>query len=202
MKTGMIRLVVIVERRDFKPCVGAVAGLDVGNTDKDLFQPLLYEGVGLNPPAINNDYPETIMQKNEPKIVADGYSTEEIYVWMKQKISASRMLDAAFTERELLKHALEDCESRIEELTNSSALELSTAKDTSSHCAVDERTYKDIQVIIYLLKKPTGNAKRDEENAALADMYSTALKSGKVVGFISDDAPGVIEARKALGQIS
>ncbi|EPD6374388.1 hypothetical protein ACSC3Z_001082 [Citrobacter freundii] len=198
----MIRLVVIVERRDFKPCVGAVAGLDVGNTDKDLFQPLLYEGVGLNPPAINNDYPETIMQKNEPKIVADGYSTEEIYVWMKQKISASRMLDAAFTEREVLKHALEDCESRIEELTNSSALELSTAKDTSSHCAVDERTYKDIQVIIYLLKKPTGNAKRDEENAALADMYSTALKSGKVVGFISDDAPGVIEARKALGQIS
>ncbi|HHT3953674.1 TPA: hypothetical protein ACTYGH_002493 [Citrobacter freundii] len=198
----MIRLVVIVERRDFKPCVGAVAGLDVGNTDKELFQPLLYEGVGLNPPAINNDYPETIMQKNEPKIVADGYSTEEIYAWMKQKISASRMLDAAFTERELLKHALEDCESRIEELTNSSALELSTAKDTSSHCAVDERTYKDIQVIIYLLKKPTGNAKRDEENAALADMYSTALKSGKVVGFISDDAPGVIEARKALGQIS
>ncbi|HHH5959513.1 TPA: hypothetical protein ACP2FI_001117 [Escherichia coli] len=198
----MIRLVVIVERRDFKPCVGAVAGLDVGNTDKDLFQPLLYEGVGLNPPAINNDYPETIMQKNEPKIVADGYSTEEIYAWMKQKISASRMLDAAFTEREVLKHALEDCESRIEELTNSSALELSTAKDTSSHCAVDERTYKDIQVIIYLLKKPTGNAKRDEENAALADMYSTALKSGKVVGFISDDAPGVIEARKALGQIS
>ncbi|HGY3103589.1 TPA: hypothetical protein ACX14A_002841 [Citrobacter freundii] len=168
----------------------------------DLFQPLLYEGVGLNPPAINNDYPETIMQKNEPKIVADGYSTEEIYAWMKQKISASRMLDAAFTERELLKHALEDCESRIEELTNSSALELSTAKGTSSHCAVDERTYKDIQVIIYLLKKPTGNAKRDEENAALADMYSTALKSGKVVGFISDDAPGVIEARKALGQIS
>ncbi|RSC60591.1 hypothetical protein [Citrobacter amalonaticus] len=43
---------------------------------------------------------------------------------------------------------------------------------------------------------------KDEENAALADMYSTALKSGKVVGFISDDAPGVIEARKALGQIS
>ncbi|ELG6172685.1 hypothetical protein AAIJ46_002773 [Salmonella enterica] len=52
----MIRLVVIVERRDFKPCVGAVAGLDVGNTDKDLFQPLLYEGAGLNPPATNNDY--------------------------------------------------------------------------------------------------------------------------------------------------
>ncbi|MFB1421124.1 hypothetical protein ACEXAG_05115 [Citrobacter freundii] len=142
------------------------------------------------------------MQKNEPMIVAEDYSTKEIYDWMKKKITASRMLDAAFTEREVLKHALEDCESRIEELTNSSALELSTAKDTSSHCAVDERTYKDIQVIIYLLKKPTGNAKRDEENAALADMYSTALKSGKVVGFISDDAPGVIEARKALGQIS
>ena len=51
MKTGMIRLVVIVERRDFKLCVGTVAGQDVGNTDKDLFQHLLYEGVGLNPPA-------------------------------------------------------------------------------------------------------------------------------------------------------
>ena len=48
MKTGMVSLVVIVERRDFKPCVGTVAGQDVGNTDKDLFQPLLYEGVGLN----------------------------------------------------------------------------------------------------------------------------------------------------------
>ena len=46
----------MVERRDLKPCVGTVAGQDVGNTDKDLFQPLLYEGVGLNPPAANNDY--------------------------------------------------------------------------------------------------------------------------------------------------
>lgn len=142
------------------------------------------------------------MQKNEPKIVAEGYSTEEIYAWMKQKITASRLLDAAMVEREMLKRALDDCYSRIEELTNSSALELSADKGTSSRCAVDERTYRDIQVIIYLLKKPTGNTERDAENAALADMYSTALKSGKVVGFISDDAPGVIEARKALGQIS
>ena len=142
------------------------------------------------------------MQKNEPKIVAEGYSTEEIYAWMKQKITASRLLDSAMVEREMLKRALDDCYSRIEELTNSSALELSADKDTSSHCAVDERTARDIPVLIYLLSKPTGDAAKDAENAALADMYSTALKSGKVVGFISDDAPGVIEARKALGQIS
>ncbi|NHR83128.1 hypothetical protein G6546_20115 [Citrobacter portucalensis] len=120
----MIRLVVIVERRDFKPCVGAVAGLDVGNTDKDLFQPLPYEGVGLNPRAINNDCPETIMQKNEPMIVAEDYSTKEIYDWMKKKITASRMLDAALAERELLKQALADVNLRIDELTSSSALEL------------------------------------------------------------------------------
>ena len=63
MKNGMIRLVVIVERRDFKPCVGAVAGLDVGNTDKDLFQPLLYEGVGLNPPVVSNDYGDDYVEK-------------------------------------------------------------------------------------------------------------------------------------------
>lgn len=64
------------------------------------------------------------MQKNEPKIVAEGYSTEEIYTWMKQKITASRMLDAALVEREMLKRALDDVDLRIDELTSSSALEL------------------------------------------------------------------------------
>ncbi len=40
----------MVERRDLKPCVGTVAGQDVGNTGQknDLSQPLLCEGVGLN----------------------------------------------------------------------------------------------------------------------------------------------------------
>lgn len=53
----------MVERRDLKPCVGTVAGQDVGNTDKDLFQPLLYEGVGLNPPAVSNDFGDDYVEK-------------------------------------------------------------------------------------------------------------------------------------------
>ena len=93
MKIGMIRLVVIVERRDFKPCVGAVAGLDVGNTDKDLFQPLLYEGVGLNPPAVLVMILEIIMLKRQPSVCAGDYTDVELYQWMQQKAQSFNQLE-------------------------------------------------------------------------------------------------------------
>lgn len=67
---------------------------------------------------------------------------------------------------------------------------------------LDARTLRDVPVMIYLFRKPTGNTVKDAENAALADEYSAALEKGEILGFISDDAPGVLEARRALGQIS
>lgn len=73
------------------------------------------------------------MQKNEPKIVAEGYSTEEIYAWMRQKTTASRLLDAALIEREMLKQALDDVDLRIDELTSSSALELLSKTQGPTH---------------------------------------------------------------------
>lgn len=67
---------------------------------------------------------------------------------------------------------------------------------------LDERTLRDVPVMIYLFRKPTGNTVKDAENAALADEYAAALESGTIVGFIDDFAPGVLEARRALGQIN
>ncbi|MEY6763348.1 hypothetical protein AB9B48_17020 [Kluyvera ascorbata] len=198
----MIRLVVIVERRDFKPCVGTVAGQDVGNTDKDLFQPLLYEGVGLNPPAVLVMILEIIMLKRQPSVCAGDYTDVELYQWMQQKAQSFNQLELARDRRELLLRELDDVDKQISELASAASLKYFPHCQMIIHPDVDERTARDVSVLIYLLKKPTGDAVKDAENAALADMYSTALKGGKVVGFISDDAPGVVEARKELGQIS
>lgn len=66
----------------------------------------------------------------------------------------------------------------------------------------DERTLRDIPVIVYLLSQPTGDQVKDAKNAALADEHSAALEAGTVVGFISDEAPNVLNVRRKLGQIS
>ncbi|EPC3783349.1 TPA: hypothetical protein ACKFCW_003482 [Citrobacter farmeri] len=142
------------------------------------------------------------MQKQQPSICAGGLSESEVYEWMKHKTRAIEQLKSSRAHREFLLSELNSVDKQISELTSAASLEYSPHCQMIIHPDVDERTARDISVLIYLLKKPTGDAAKDAENAALADMYSTALKSGKVVGFISDDAPGVIEARKALGQIS
>lgn len=67
---------------------------------------------------------------------------------------------------------------------------------------LDERTLRDIPVLIYLLRKPTGNPEKDAKNAAHADEMSAAFANGNVCGFVGDEAPQVIEARRALGQIN
>ncbi|MBO1811020.1 hypothetical protein J4G53_22475 [Serratia ureilytica] len=69
-------------------------------------------------------------------------------------------------------------------------------------CELDERTLRDIPVLIYLLRKPTGNPEKEAKNAAHADEMSTAFANGNVCGFVGDEAPQVIEARRALGQIN
>lgn len=142
------------------------------------------------------------MSKRQPSICAGDYTEEEIYQWMRGKAQSFEQLESARRHREFMLDELERVDKEISELTSAASLEYSPHCQTTIHPDVDERTARDISVLIYLLKKPTGDTVKDAENAALADMYSTALAGGKVVGFISDDIPGVIEARKALGQIS
>ncbi|MBE0114570.1 hypothetical protein [Klebsiella michiganensis] len=142
------------------------------------------------------------MQKRQPSICVGDLSEGEVYEWMKQKTLAIEQLKSARTHREFLQRELDCVDKQISELSLSAALEYSSPFKPVIHPDIDERTARDIPVLIYALKKPTGDAAQDAANAALADIYSTALADGKVVGFISDDMPGVLEARKALGQIS
>ncbi|EKS6976765.1 hypothetical protein QCJ09_001265 [Salmonella enterica] len=165
----------------------------------DLFQPLLYEGVGLNPPAFLT-ISEIIMLKKQPSVCAGDYSEEEVFQWMQQKTKSIEQLKSARTHKEFLQREIDSVDKLIESLTSDPALEYSHYCQSEIHPDVDERTARDIPVLICLLRKPTGDSVKDAENAALADMYSTALKNGKIVGFISDDIPGVIDARKAPGQ--
>lgn len=142
------------------------------------------------------------MLKKQPSICAGDYSEEEIYQWMLQKTRSIEQLRSAIASKEFLQSELDCVDKQISELTSAAALEYSSQYRVVTHPNIDERTARDVPVLIYLLRKPTGDAVKDAENAALADIHSAALKDGKIVGFISDDAPGVFEARQALGQIS
>ncbi|MBS6906431.1 MAG: hypothetical protein KH218_03520 [Klebsiella sp.] len=141
------------------------------------------------------------MQKQQPSICVGDLSEGEVYEWMRQKTQAIERLNSARSHREILLGELEIVDKRISELTSAAALEYSTDHGAAVHPGIDERTARDVPVIIYLLRKPTGDKVKDAHNAALAEQYSAALESGGVFGFISDDAPFVKEARRALGQI-
>lgn len=141
------------------------------------------------------------MLKKQPSVCAGDYSEEEIYEWMRQKAHFLEQLKSARAHRELLQSELNSMDERISELTLAAALEYSTDYKVMAQPGVDERTARDVPVMIYLLRKPTGNKVKDAQNAALAEQYSAALERGDVFGFMSDDAPFVQEARRALGQI-
>lgn len=59
---------------------------------------------------------------SEPHIFAAGLSEDEVFEWMDGKVSAIRRLKSALAERESIKQALEEVESRILKLTSSAAL--------------------------------------------------------------------------------
>lgn len=141
------------------------------------------------------------MLKKQPSVCAGDYSEEEIYQWMQQKARSLEQLKSARALRETMQGELEVLDERISFLTSASALEYSTDYRVIAQPGVDERTARDVPVMIYLLRKPTGNKVKDAQNAALAEQYSAALERGDVFGFISEDAPFVQEARRALGQI-
>ncbi len=81
------------------------------------------------------------METKEPKIFADGLTSEEIHQWMAVKVSAGRQLQGALAEKAELQQALKDLEQRISELTSSAALEwLSTFPGPTLHRQSDQKS--------------------------------------------------------------
>ncbi len=62
------------------------------------------------------------MQKSEPKLIADGYTDEEIFQWMRSKTMTANLLKSALAEKLVLEQALDDVNSRIKDLTNEAAV--------------------------------------------------------------------------------
>lgn len=73
------------------------------------------------------------MDKQEPRIIAVGFSNEELFQWMRGKVSAARQLEAALADKQSIKQALGSIEHRISELTSSAALEVSDIDQDPTH---------------------------------------------------------------------
>lgn len=58
----------------------------------------------------------------EPQIFAEGFTSDEIYLWMASNAQGAAQLQGALAERECLRQELEKIEQRISELTSSSAV--------------------------------------------------------------------------------
>ena len=61
---------------------------------------------------------------NEPIIVSDGHSNEQIHDWMKSKVRHYQLLQSALTEKKDLEQMLIEVELRIKELNVNCAVEI------------------------------------------------------------------------------
>lgn len=74
------------------------------------------------------------MQNREPTINAPGFTNDELYEWMNEKVKASARLKAALAERNLIQQTLDDLDKQILVLTSSAALAFGeTALDPTHH---------------------------------------------------------------------
>lgn len=73
------------------------------------------------------------MEKKEPKIMAEGFTNEELYQWMREKANAGYRLQSALAEKACLQQALTKVEDEILELTNSAALEIADKIQDPTH---------------------------------------------------------------------
>ena len=64
------------------------------------------------------------MEKVEPKIIAPGWSDDEIYEWMDSKVGAREALKTAVECKGFAEQNVRQHEERIAELTAKSALEV------------------------------------------------------------------------------
>lgn len=70
---------------------------------------------------------------NEPVIVSDGQSNEQIHDWMKSKVKHYQLLQSALTEKKNLEQMLIEVELRIKGLTVNGAVETLQPIQASTH---------------------------------------------------------------------
>ena len=64
------------------------------------------------------------MDKQEPKIIAPGYSNEELFAWMSAKVGVARELNGLFTAKNEQLNYLDKLEVKISELSSQAAIEV------------------------------------------------------------------------------
>lgn len=138
------------------------------------------------------------MTTKEPQIITAGLSNNELHQWMKDKVTAGNRLQKLIEHKAFLLEQLEAAEKDISAMTQAASIEIVTSPTP----AVDARTLRDIAVLNYILSKPTGDPVKDAANAALIKEHNAGILNGTIVCFVSDEAPQVILARRALGQIT
>lgn len=69
------------------------------------------------------------MDKQEPKIIAPGYSNEELFAWMSAKVGVARELNGLFTAKDEQLNYLDKLEVRISELSSQAAIEVVQHED-------------------------------------------------------------------------
>lgn len=80
---------------------------------------------------------------NEPKIVSDGHSNEQIHDWLKGKVQHNKLLQSALTEKKNLEQMLIEVELRIEELTVKGAVEILQPIQASTHHPQHQKSLTD-----------------------------------------------------------
>ncbi len=73
------------------------------------------------------------MPNREPTINAPGFTNDELFEWMDEKVKASARLKAALAEKQSLQQALVDLDERILVLTNSAALAFAETVQGPTH---------------------------------------------------------------------
>lgn len=64
------------------------------------------------------------MDMQEPKIIAPGYSPEELFGWLKNKVSAVQQLNALHNEKYILEERLEAVNSEVAAISCQAAMEV------------------------------------------------------------------------------
>lgn len=64
------------------------------------------------------------MDKQEPKIIAPGYTNEELFIWMSEKAAAARELSRLVTAKDELLNAADKLEAKISSLLSHAAIEV------------------------------------------------------------------------------
>ncbi|WP_194205787.1 hypothetical protein [Superficieibacter sp. 1612_C1] len=63
------------------------------------------------------------MTKSEPKIIANGFTDEELCKWMEEKLRSVRFLRSALQEKQELLEALAEVDARIKNLECAASME-------------------------------------------------------------------------------